>query len=93
MRTRQTKEKTTVETAYYLLRSDLTLERFNQVVRSRWGIENRLHWRLNVVMNEDQDQSRLGHAPENLAVLRHRALNLMQRDITKGLSGEINCAI
>jgi predicted transposase YbfD/YdcC len=84
VRTRETKEKTTVETAYYLLSSDLTPERFNQVVRSHWGVENRLHWRLDVVMNEDQDRSRLGHAPENLAVLRHMALNLMQKDPTKG---------
>jgi hypothetical protein len=35
-------------------------------------------------MNEDQDRSRLGHAPENLAVLRHMALNVMQKDGTKG---------
>ena len=35
-------------------------------------------------MNEDQDRSRLGHAPENLAVLRHMALNVMQKDPTKG---------
>jgi hypothetical protein len=34
-------------------------------------------------MNEDQDRSRLGHAPENLAVLRHMALNVMQKDPTK----------
>jgi hypothetical protein len=47
-------------------------------------VENRLHWRLDVVMNEDQDRSRLGHAPENLAVLRHMALNVMQKDGTKG---------
>ena len=47
-------------------------------------MENRLHWRLDVVMNEDQDRSRLGHAPENLAVLRHMALNVMQKDGTKG---------
>ena len=39
---------------------------------------------LDVVMNEDQDRSRLGHAPENLAVLRHMALNVMQKDGTKG---------
>jgi predicted transposase YbfD/YdcC len=83
VRTRETKAKTTTETAYYLLSSDLSPERFNEVVRSHWGVENRLHWRLDVVMNEDQDRSRLGHAPENLAVLRHMALNVMQKDGTK----------
>ena len=84
VRTRETKIKTTTETAYYLLSSDLSPKRFNEVVRSHWGVENRLHWRLDVVMNEDQDRSRLGHAPENLAVLRHMALNVMQKEGTKG---------
>ena len=51
------------ETAYYLLSAPLSPERLNEVVRSHWGVENRLHWRLDVVMNEDQDRSRLGNAP------------------------------
>jgi predicted transposase YbfD/YdcC len=38
----------------------LTCERFNKVVRADWGAENRLHWRLDVVMNEDHDRSSLG---------------------------------
>ena len=37
-----------METAYYLLSAALTLERFNEVVRQHWGVENRLHWRLDV---------------------------------------------
>lgn len=76
-RIREMAAKTTSETAYYLLSSALSPERFNEVVRSHWGVENQLHWRLDVVMNEDQDRSRMGHAPENLAVLRHMALNIM----------------
>jgi predicted transposase YbfD/YdcC len=56
----------------------------NTVVRSHWQIENRLHWRLDVVMNEDQDRTRLGHGPDNLAVLRHMALNAMQKEGSKG---------
>ena len=42
-------------------------------------IENRLHWRLDVSMNEDQARNRLGHGPENLTVLRHMALNLLRK--------------
>jgi predicted transposase YbfD/YdcC len=84
VRTRETLAKTTTETAYYLLSAPLSPERFNDVVRSHWGVENQLHWRLDVVMNEDQDRSRMGHAPENLAVLRHMALNVMQKDTAKG---------
>ena len=59
-------------------------ERFNEVVGEHWGVENRLHWRLDVVMNEDQDRTRLGNGPHNLAVLRHMALNVMQKDGSKG---------
>ncbi len=83
VRTRESAGKTTTETAYYLLSTAVSPERFNDVVRAHWGIENQLHWRLDVVMNEDQDRSRLGHAPQNLAVLRHMALNVMQKDPTK----------
>ena len=44
-------------------------------------------------MNEDQDRARLGHAPENLAILRHMALNVMQKDATKGsLRGKLKRA-
>lgn len=83
-RLRETAGKTTSEIAYHLLSAPLTPERFNEVVRSLWGVENRLHWRLDVVMNEDQDRTRLGNGPHNLAVLRHMALNVMQRDGEKG---------
>ncbi len=83
-RVRETTEKTTTETAYYLLSRVLSPERFNRVVRQHWGIENSLHWRLDVVMNEDQDRTRLGHGPHNLAVLRHMAINAMQKVGSKG---------
>ena len=93
VRVRETPAKTTTETAYYLLSSPLSAEHLNQVVRSHWGVENRLHWRLDVVMNEDQDRNRLGNGPENLAVLRHMAINVMQKDATKGsLRGKLKRA-
>jgi predicted transposase YbfD/YdcC len=83
-RTRETAAKTEVETAYYLLSTAMTAKRFNEVVRSHWAIENRLHWRLDVIMNEDQDRNRMDNSPYNLAILRHMALNLMQRDGSNG---------
>ena len=58
-------------------------KRFNQVAREHWSVETRLHWRLDVVMNEDQDRTRLGNGPQNLAVMRHMALNVMQKDGSK----------
>ena len=84
VRTRETPAKTTTETAYYLLSTACSPERFNEVVRSHWEVENKLHWRLDVVMNEDQDRTRLGNGPNNLAVLRHLAVNIMQKDPSKG---------
>jgi predicted transposase YbfD/YdcC len=84
VRVRESASKTTTETAYYLLSTALSAPRFNEVVRSHWGIENQLHWRLDVVMNEDQDRSRLGNSPHNLSVLRHMAINVMQKDAAKG---------
>jgi predicted transposase YbfD/YdcC len=93
VRIRETPAKTTTETAYYLLSTPLSAERLNEVVRSHWGVENRLHWRLDIVMNEDQDRNRLGNGPENLAVLRHMAMNVMQKDATKGsLRGKLKRA-
>ena len=88
VRMRETAEKTTTETAYYLLSAALTPERFNEVARQHWGVENsldwRLDWRLDVVMNEDQDRTRMGNGPENLAILRHMAINAMQKEGSKG---------
>ena len=45
---------------------------------------HRLHWCLDVTMNEDQARSRMGHGPQNLAVLRHMALNLVRKETAKG---------
>jgi predicted transposase YbfD/YdcC len=59
VRSRETPAKTTTETAYYLLSSALSPDRFNEVVRSHWDVENRLHRRLDVVMNKDQVRTRL----------------------------------
>src|SRR4051794_34756800 len=83
-RTRETAVKTEVETAYYLLSAALTAERFNAVVRSHWGMKTRLHWRLDVIMNEDQDRNRMDNSPYNLAILRHMALNVMQKERSNG---------
>ncbi len=85
--------KTTTETAYFLLSAPLSPERLGEVVRSHWGVENRLHWVLNVVMNEDQIRSRRDNSPYNLAILRHMALNLMHKDRSNvSLRGKFNLA-
>jgi predicted transposase YbfD/YdcC len=83
VRTRETATKITTETAYYLLSVPMSAERFGQVVRAHWGVENRLHWTLDVIMNEDQARNRLDNGPNNLAVLRHMALNILNAHKSK----------
>ncbi len=83
VRTREANGKTTRETAYYLLSTPITAEAFGHVVRAHWAIENSLHWMLDVTMNEDQARNRLDHGPNNLAVLRHMALNILNARKTK----------
>lgn len=83
VRTRETGTKTTTETAYYLLSTPITPERFGQVVRAHWGVENSLHWMLDVTLNEDQARNRLDNGPNNLAVLRHMALNILNAQKSK----------
>jgi len=72
------------ETAYYLLSTALPAARFGEVVRAHWGIENGLHWVLDVTMNEDQSRSRKDHGPHNLALLRRWALNACKLEGSKG---------
>ena len=81
---RQQDGQTGVETRCYLLSQAFSPERFNDIVRSHWGIENELHWRLDVVFNEDQARNRKGHCAENLALLRKLAMNLARLEPSKG---------
>lgn len=63
---------------YFLLSRKLSATHLLKTVRSHWGIENNLHWILDVVFAEDRSRSRMDHAPENLAVLRKLAINMLQ---------------
>ena len=55
-------------------------EKFAGAVRSHWSVENNLHWVLDVAFDEDQSRVRKDNAPENMAMLRHMALNLIKAD-------------
>jgi len=63
---------------YFLLSKYMSAKRLLHVVRSHWGIENRMHWLLDVLFDEDASRARKDHGPENLATLRRLALNIIR---------------
>ena len=75
--------KTTIERRYFLCSKIMAVVAFAAIVRSHWGVENRLHWVLDVIFDEDQSRLRTGHAAENMAIFRHIAVNLMRTTKTK----------
>jgi predicted transposase YbfD/YdcC len=73
---RQTTKGTSIERRYYLT-THTDSQQFAETVQGHWGIENCLHWVLDVVFHEDQSHIRTQNADQNMAVLRHIALNLV----------------
>jgi len=71
-------EKVTEETRFYI--TSLTyVEPFSNAVRAHWGIENSLHWCLDVTFGEDDSRIRKDHSAENMAVVRQMALNILKQ--------------
>jgi predicted transposase YbfD/YdcC len=86
IRERQVGERRSVERSYYISSlaggTDREAQRLGSATRGHWGIENRVHWVLDVSFHEDGCRARCDHAAQNLAMVRHVALNLLQQEQT-----------
>jgi predicted transposase YbfD/YdcC len=82
--------KTEREIRYYITSLSPDAVRLNRVIRQHWGIENKLHWVLDVGFGEDLDRKRAGHSAQNFSLLNRIALNLLKQETTfkRGIKGK-----
>ncbi len=73
-------DKISFEINYYILSAKWDGKVFGNAVRKHWGVENKLHWSLDVSFREDECRKRAGHGAENFAMVRHIALNLLKQE-------------
>jgi predicted transposase YbfD/YdcC len=74
--------ETTVETRFYLSSAASDAERLANAIRSHWGVENQVHWVLDVVFADDASRVRIDHSAHNLAIIRHIVLNMLRQETT-----------
>ncbi|MDP9317295.1 MAG: ISAs1 family transposase [Chloroflexota bacterium] len=84
--TRTVNGKTSVERRYYISSLPANAARLAHAVRGHWGIENQVHWVLDMVFDEDHSRIRERHSAANFAMLRRMALNILRQDLTPKLS-------
>jgi predicted transposase YbfD/YdcC len=72
--------ETSFDTAYYISSLPHDAERLLAATRHHWAIENSFHWVLDVTFREDDSRIRTGDSPQNMAVFRHLALNILKQD-------------
>jgi predicted transposase YbfD/YdcC len=84
LRERTAGAKNTCEKHYYISNRKLRAEQFLRAIRGHWGIENSLHWVLDVAFEEDQSRVRKDHGPENFALLRRMAVSMLKAEGSKG---------
>lgn len=75
--TREFKGRISVDRRFFISSLPANAKQIAQAVRAHWAIENTLHWTLDVVFNEDQSTVRKDHAPQNMAIVRHVVLNIL----------------
>ena len=75
-------EEVSIESRYYISSLPGDAKQLLWAARQHWGIENCVHWVLDIAFREDESRVRKGHAQQNLATMRHMALNLLRQDTT-----------
>lgn len=75
-------DEESVESRYYISSLQGEARQLLEATRTHWEIKNCVHWVLDIAFNEDDSRVRQGHAPQNLAVVRHLALNLLKMEQT-----------
>jgi predicted transposase YbfD/YdcC len=79
---RTTAGETTSETRFYLSSAANDAERLANAIHSYWGVENQVHWVLDVVFADDSSRVRIDHSAHNLAIIRHIVLNMLRQETT-----------
>jgi predicted transposase YbfD/YdcC len=76
--------KTEISDHYYIMDTKIDMELFIKATRNHWNIECGLHWRLDVILNEDRSRNRTGHSISNLSTVRKIVFNLVRLDTSFG---------
>ena len=79
---RHIRDKTVSKTSYFISSLPNDAAQILATKRAHWGIENSLHWVLDIAFREDDARNRVGHGAQNMAILRHMALNLLKQEKT-----------
>lgn len=84
--TREIGDKKSMERRLFISSLKLNAKRFAEAVRGHWGVENNLHWSLDVIFGEDQSRARDKYAAQNLATMRRMIINILKKEETKKIS-------
>jgi len=76
---REIKGKVSQEERYYITSLEPIAKKIGTAIRAHWAIENSLHWILDISFRDDESRIRRGNAPENIAIIKHMALNMLQK--------------